>query len=81
MGAALAAPSSITDDANPITRNRHYRTAQAMIEDAGKAAPQDAPARNIDALLLAAGGVAAAFGAVSCCALPLLLGSFGVGSA
>jgi len=52
-----------------------------MIEDTGKTASQDAPARNADALLLAAGGVAAAFGAASCCALPLLLGSLGLGSA
>ena len=49
-----------------------------MIEDTGKAAP---PARNADMLLLAAGGVAAAFGAASCCALPLLLGSLGLGGA
>ena len=52
-----------------------------MIDDTGKAARQGAPARNADALLLAAGGVAAAFGAASCCALPLLLGSLGLGSA
>ena len=52
-----------------------------MIEDTGKAAPQAAPARNVDALLLAAGGVAAALGAASCCALPLLLSSLGLGSA
>jgi mercuric ion transport protein len=52
-----------------------------MIEDTGKAPPQNAPARNTGALLLAAGGVAAAFGAASCCALPLLLGSLGLGSA
>jgi mercuric ion transport protein len=32
-------------------------------------------------LLLVAGGLAAAFGAASCCALPLLLGSVGLGSA
>jgi mercuric ion transport protein len=31
--------------------------------------------------LLAAGGLAAAFGVASCCALPTLLGSLGVGSA
>src|SRR5579872_153755 len=36
---------------------------------------------NGGALLLAAGGLAAAFGAASCCALPLLLGSVGLGSA
>ena len=33
------------------------------------------------ATLLAAGGFAAAFGAASCCALPVLLGSLGLGSA
>jgi mercuric ion transport protein len=37
--------------------------------------------RDTGALLLAAGGLAAAFGAASCCALPLLLGSLGLGSA
>jgi mercuric ion transport protein len=52
-----------------------------MIEDTGKAAPQNVPTRNADTLLLAAGGVAAAFGAASCCALPLLLGTLGLGSA
>ncbi len=31
-------------------------------------------------LLLAAGGFAAAFGAASCCGLPVLLGSIGLGS-
>src|SRR5438270_13319174 len=40
-----------------------------------------APARDTGALLLAAGGLTAAFGAASCCALPLLLGSLGLGSA
>ena len=39
------------------------------------------PARDTGALLIAAGGLAAAFGAASCCALPVLLGSFGLGSA
>jgi mercuric ion transport protein len=38
-------------------------------------------ARGIDALLLAGGGLAAAFGVASCCALPLFLGSVGLGSA
>lgn len=33
------------------------------------------------ALLLAAGGLMAAFGAASCCALPLLLGAVGIGGA
>jgi mercuric ion transport protein len=32
-------------------------------------------------MLLAAGGLAAAFGAASCCALPLLFGSLGLGTA
>src|SRR5215212_1264992 len=45
------------------------------------AAPERAPARDTGALLLAAGGLAAAFGAASCCALPLLLGSLGLGTA
>jgi mercuric ion transport protein len=39
------------------------------------------PACDTGALLLAAGGLAAAFGAASCCGLPLLLGSLGLGSA
>ena len=43
--------------------------------------PEGATARDTGALLLAAGGLAAAFGAASCCALPLLLGSLGLGSA
>lgn len=52
-----------------------------MIEETKSTAPQDAPTRNVGALLLGAGGVAAAFGAASCCALPVLLGSLGLGSA
>jgi mercuric ion transport protein len=52
-----------------------------MIDETPNAAPEAAPPRNISALLLAAGGVAAAFGAASCCALPLLLGALGLGSA
>ncbi|HWD57470.1 MAG TPA: mercuric reductase [Stellaceae bacterium] len=45
----------------------------------------DAPRRGIGSdtgvMLLAAGGLAAAFGVASCCALPILLGALGVGSA
>jgi mercuric ion transport protein len=52
-----------------------------MIDDTSMAAPQRTPVRDTGALLLAAGGLAAAFGAASCCALPLLLGSLGLGSA
>jgi mercuric ion transport protein len=49
-----------------------------MINETRDAVPEAAPARNTGAFLLAAGGVAAAFGAASCCALPSLLGSLGV---
>src|SRR5260370_29576708 len=52
-----------------------------MTDDTRIAAPDRGPARDTGALLLAAGGFAAAFGAASCCALPLLLGSLGLGSA
>ena len=52
-----------------------------MAIDASQATPTErASLRNTSALILAAGGFAAAFGAASCCA-PLLLGSLGVGSA
>ena len=37
--------------------------------------------RSTDAALLTLGGLAAAFGAASCCGLPLLLASLGFGSA
>lgn len=43
--------------------------------------PERAPTRDTGALLLATSGVAAAFAAASCCALPVLLGSLGLGSA
>lgn len=39
------------------------------------------PRRGTSATLFAATGFAAAFGAASCCALPVLLGSLGLGSA
>ena len=52
-----------------------------MIEERQRTTREDMPARNVGALLLEAGGVAAAFGAASCCALPLLLGSLGLGGA
>jgi mercuric ion transport protein len=44
-------------------------------------APRAIKADENGALLLAAGGLAAAFGAASCCALPLLLGAIGLGGA
>ena len=53
-----------------------------MIDDTRTAAPERTPpARDTGVMLLAAGGLAAAFGAASCCALPLLLGSLGLGTA
>lgn len=39
------------------------------------------PARGAGAVLLTLGGLAAAFGAASCCALPFLLATFGLGTA
>lgn len=51
------------------------------VDNSGRRTPERAPARDTGALLLALGGLAAAFGAASCCALPLLLGSLGFGSA
>src|SRR5882672_10543115 len=44
-------------------------------------APERPPARDTGSLLLGAGGLVAAFGAASCCGLPVLLGSLGLGSA
>jgi len=52
-----------------------------MIDETRDAVLEAAPVHNTGAFLLAAGGVAAAFGAASCCALPLLLSSLGLGSA
>ena len=43
--------------------------------------PEHETGKETGAVLLALGGLAAAFGAASCCALPILLGSFGVSSA
>src|ERR1700756_3454483 len=37
--------------------------------------------KETGALLLAIGGLAAAFGAASCCAIPIMLGSLGLSSA
>ncbi len=53
-----------------------------MVTDNSQTTPSErAPSRDTGALILAAGGLAAAFGAASCCALPLLLGSLGLSSA
>jgi mercuric ion transport protein len=51
------------------------------MSDNTRAAPEHETAKETGSLLLAIGGFAAAFGAASCCALPMLLGSVGVGSA
>jgi mercuric ion transport protein len=52
-----------------------------MATDNSQTTPSErAPLRDTGALMLAAGGLAAAFGAASCCALPLLLGSLGLSS-
>jgi len=53
-----------------------------MADNIGTAVSERSPtARDTAALMLAVGGLAAAFGAASCCALPLLLGALGLGSA
>jgi mercuric ion transport protein len=44
-------------------------------------APERPTVKEASALLLALGGLAGAFGAASCCALPLLLSGLGVSSA
>src|SRR5262252_10942 len=54
---------------------------QMAIDDSQATPTERASLRGTSALILAAGGFAAAFGAAACCALPLLLGSLGVGSA
>lgn len=41
---------------------------------------RQAPRRAVGPAVLAAGGIAAAFGAASCCAIPMLLGGIGLGS-
>lgn len=52
-----------------------------MTDVAARSFPSVHPAGEKGAALLAAGGLVAAFGAASCCALPVLLGSLGLGSA
>jgi mercuric ion transport protein len=47
----------------------------------GSATPERPTIKETGAVLLALGGVAAGFGAASCCALPLFLGSLGISSA
>lgn len=44
-------------------------------------APEDRPTRGAGAVVLTAAGVAAAFGVASCCGLPFLLATAGLGTA
>ena len=46
-----------------------------------RTAPERGAIKETGSLLLAIGGLAAAFGAASCCALPLMLGGLGLSSA
>lgn len=52
-----------------------------MAEDTQTAELPRERVKEAGALLLAFGGLAAAFGAASCCALPMLLAGAGIGSA
>ena len=52
-----------------------------MTDDTRASLSARKPSAEIGATLFAATGFAAAFGAASCCALPMLLGSLGLGSA
>ena len=53
-----------------------------MVTEEARTTPNERETtKETGALLLAIGGLAAAFGAASCCAIPMLLGSLGLGSA
>ncbi len=52
-----------------------------MTDNIERVSPARGTIREAGATLLAAGGLAAAFGAASCCALPMLLGSLGLATA
>jgi mercuric ion transport protein len=54
---------------------------RSVVMSLGSETPSAMNVRENGALLLAAGGLAAAFGAASCCALPVLLGAIGLGGA
>jgi len=57
------------------------REAAVMTDEARSTPKERETTKETGALLLAIGGLAAAFGAASCCAIPMLLGSLGLGSA
>lgn len=52
-----------------------------MTDNTERASPKRGTVSDAGATLLTAGGLAAAFGAASCCALPMLLGSLGLAGA
>lgn len=52
-----------------------------MMDNTRSGVPKLKPLGETGATLLAVGGFATAFGAASCCALPMLLASLGLGSA
>jgi len=52
-----------------------------MTEETQRSQPRSERRHDAGPVLLAAAGLAAAVGAASCCALPVLLGSLGLGSA
>ena len=56
------------------------REAAVMTEEARSTPEERETTKETGAFLLAIGGLAAAFGAAACCAIPMLLGSLGLGS-
>lgn len=57
-------------------------TSKSLSSAADKTANEEPEApSSLKSGLLTAGGLAAAFGAAACCALPMLLATFGIGSA
>src|SRR5258708_35572162 len=52
-----------------------------MTDNIERSMPERVTLSDSGATLLAAGGLAAAFGAASCCVLPMLLGSLGLAGA
>lgn len=52
-----------------------------MSDSSAKITPRSQPPKGVGAALLTSAGVAAAFGLASCCALPLLLTTLGLGTA
>jgi mercuric ion transport protein len=57
------------------------RSIATMMDNTRSGVPKLKPLGETGATLLAVGGFATAFGAASCCVLPMLLASLGLGSA